>query len=56
MVSVANPAEWNFLCSGDFDGNGSHDIAIINDVGVVGIWAFPTVTQFVVDPQRRHED
>ena len=38
MVSVANPAEWNFLCSGDFDGNGSHDIAMINDVGVVGIW------------------
>ena len=38
MVSVSNPAEWNFLCSGDFDGNGSHDIAMINDVGVVGIW------------------
>ncbi|MBP5585105.1 MAG: AIDA repeat-containing protein [Lentisphaeria bacterium] len=38
MVSVANPDEWNFLCSGDFDGNGSHDIAMINDVGVVGIW------------------
>ena len=38
MVSVANPKEWNFLCSGDFDGNGSHDIAMINNVGVVGIW------------------
>ena len=38
MVSVANPAEWNFLCSGDFDGNGSHDIAMINAEGVVGIW------------------
>ena len=38
MVSVANPREWNFLCSGDFDGNGSHDIAMINGVGVVGIW------------------
>ena len=38
MVSVSNPDEWNFLCSGDFDGNGSHDIAMINDVGVVGIW------------------
>ncbi|MBR3506432.1 MAG: AIDA repeat-containing protein, partial [Lentisphaeria bacterium] len=38
MVSVANPAEWNFLCSGDFDGNGMNDIAMINDVGVVGIW------------------
>jgi len=38
MVSVANPTEWNFLCSGDFDGNGSHDIAMINGEGVVGIW------------------
>ena len=38
MVSVANPDEWDFLCSGDFDGNGSHDIAMINDIGVVGIW------------------
>ncbi|MBP5586073.1 MAG: hypothetical protein J6Y92_06945, partial [Lentisphaeria bacterium] len=38
MVSVANPREWNFLCSGDFDGNGSHDIAMINIEGVVGIW------------------
>ena len=38
MVSVANPAEWNFLCSGDFDGDGANDIAMINDVGVVGIW------------------
>ena len=38
MVSVANPDEWKFLSSGDFDGNGSHDIAMINDVGVVGIW------------------
>jgi hypothetical protein len=38
MVSVSNPDEWDFLCSGDFDGNGSHDIAMINDVGIVGIW------------------
>ena len=38
MVSVANPAEWNFLCSGDFNGDGANDIAMINDVGVVGIW------------------
>ena len=38
MVSVANPAEWNFLCAGDFDGNGMNDIAMINDIGVVGIW------------------
>ena len=38
MVSVANPSEWNFLCSGDFDGDKMNDIAMINDVGVVGIW------------------
>ena len=38
MVSVSNPDEWDFLCSGDFDGNGSHDIAMINGEGVVGIW------------------
>ena len=38
MVSVANPAEWNFLCSGDFDGDGTNDIAMINNEGVVGIW------------------
>ena len=38
MVSVANPDEWDFLCAGDFDGNGTADIAMINDAGVVGIW------------------
>ena len=38
MVSVANPDEWNFLCSGDFNGDKMNDIAMINDVGVVGIW------------------
>ncbi len=38
MVSVANPAEWNFLCSGDFDADGCNDIAMINNEGVVGIW------------------
>ena len=38
MVSVANPAEWNFLCAGDFNGDDANDIAMINDVGVVGIW------------------
>ncbi len=38
MVSVSNLDEWDFLCSGDFDGNGSHDIAMINSQGVVGIW------------------
>ena len=38
MVSVANPAEWKFLCAGDFDGDSTSDIAMINDAGVVGIW------------------
>ena len=38
MVSVANPDEWNFLCAGDFDGDSTNDIAMINNVGVVGIW------------------
>ena len=38
MVSVANPSEWNFLCAGDFNGDKMNDIAMINDVGVVGIW------------------
>ena len=34
MVSVSNPDEWDFLCSGDFDGNGMNDIAMINGQGV----------------------
>ena len=38
MVSVANPTEWNFLCSGDFNGDKMNDIAMINGEGVVGIW------------------
>ena len=38
MVSVSNPDEWDFLGAGDFDGNGTSDIAMIYDVGVVGIW------------------
>ena len=38
MVSVSDPSEWNFLCAGDFDGDGMHDIAMINIEGVVGIW------------------
>ena len=38
MVSVAAPDEWNFLCSGDFDGDKTADIAMINNEGVVGIW------------------
>ncbi|MBE6366868.1 MAG: hypothetical protein E7052_03025 [Lentisphaerae bacterium] len=38
MVSVANPDEWDFLCSGDFNADGCNDIAMINGDGVVGIW------------------
>ena len=38
MVSVANPDEWNFLCTGDFNADGASDIAMINGAGVVGIW------------------
>ena len=38
IVSVANPREWNFLCSGDFNGDNMNDIAMINNDGVVGIW------------------
>ena len=38
MVSVANPDEWDFLCSGDFNADGCHDIAMVNGDGVVGIW------------------
>ncbi len=38
MISVANPEEWNFLCAGDFDGDGTKDIAMVNGEGVVGIW------------------
>ena len=38
MVSVADPSDWNYLCAGDFDGNGTDDVALINGEGVVGIW------------------
>ena len=38
MVSVANPDDWNFLCTGDFNGDKMNDIAMINGEGVVGIW------------------
>ncbi|MBE6367111.1 MAG: hypothetical protein E7052_04285 [Lentisphaerae bacterium] len=38
MVSVANPEEWNYLGSGDFDGDSCADIAMINKEGTVGIW------------------
>ncbi len=38
MISVANPEEWNFLCAGDFDGDGTKDIAMVNGEGIVGVW------------------
>ena len=34
IVSVANPDEWDFLCSGDFNGDNANDIAMINGEGV----------------------
>ncbi|MBE6367102.1 MAG: hypothetical protein E7052_04240 [Lentisphaerae bacterium] len=38
MVSVANYGDWEYLASGDFDGDNCNDIAMINGDGVVGIW------------------
>ena len=35
---TANPDMWNFLCAGDFDGDETDDIAMINGSGVVNIW------------------
>ena len=37
-IGVANPDEWTFLCAGDFDGDGTDDIAMIGETGVVKIW------------------
>ena len=38
MVSASDAAEWDFLCTGDFDGDGTKDIAMINAAGVVDVW------------------
>ena len=38
MVSASNADVWDFLCAGDFDGDGTDDIAMINGSGVVDIW------------------
>ncbi len=38
MVSASDAAEWDFLCTGDFDGDGTKDIAMINATGVVDVW------------------
>ncbi len=37
VLNYRNPG-WEILGVGDFNGNGSHDIAMINAEGVVGIW------------------
>ena len=38
IVSSARADEWNFLCAGDFNGDATSDIAMINADGAVGIW------------------
>ncbi len=39
LVSNTAPGEtWEFLCSGDFNGDGTDDVALINGSGVVGVW------------------
>ena len=35
---VSNTSQYDFLCAGDFDGDGTDDIAMINGSGVVDIW------------------
>ena len=39
MVSVTSQDDWAFLCSGDFNGDGIDDIAMINGDAWVGTWA-----------------
>ena len=38
MVSASIADEWDFLCTGDFDGDGTADIAMINASGLVSVW------------------
>ena len=39
FVAGINSVDWSdFLCSGDFDGDGTADMAMINGSGVVKIW------------------
>ena len=38
IVSSARPDQWDYLCSGDFDGDGTADMAMVDGNGIVGIW------------------
>lgn len=38
IISSARPDQWDYLCSGDFDGDGTVDMAMINGDGMVGVW------------------
>ena len=38
VVSVTGQDDWAFLCTGDFNGDGMDDIAMINGDAYVGIW------------------
>ena len=38
IVSSTRPDQWDYLCSGDFDGDGTADMAMIDGNGIVGIW------------------
>ncbi len=38
MANAANPDDWQFLAAGDFNGNGTDDVAMINGSGTVGVW------------------
>ena len=35
---TANPDMWSFLCTGDFDGDETDDIAMINGSGEINVW------------------
>ncbi len=37
-VEAALANVWDFLCSGDFNGDGTDDVALINGSGEVGVW------------------
>ena len=37
-VEAALANVWDFLCSGDFNGDGTDDVALINGSGEIGVW------------------